>query len=186
MRKLLLFIIIPVIILSSNISLFSQSLLSYDSVKLSHKFDIQKKTSYPIFLPHIGIGFASGVRAGLMVQATENFSGEISAGYDLANFTSASDPEQRYGLGFSYRYSEKIPVFISALFAIGDRGEKLNARSPKYYYSLNAGYIWLTKYSMNFFVRGGLTLKYYNERSLDKVEYDRTLLNLDIGFGYSF
>jgi len=186
MKKIRFSVIFCFIIFSTSSSSFSQSLFNYNSGKLFPGTDIQKKSLYPIFLPHIGIGFASGVRAGLMVQATENFSGEISAGYDLANFISFSDEEKRYGVGVSYRYSEKIPVFISALFTIGDRGEKANQRSPKYYYSLNAGYIWLTKHSMSFFIRGGLTLRYYYDRPLEVVRYDMMLPNLDIGFGYSF
>lgn len=147
---------------------------------------VSKKNLYPIFLPHLGVGLASGTRLGLWVQATENFSAEVSAGYDLANFTSASDEEKRYGIGISYRYSEKTPVFLSLLYVVGIRGETLNARSPKYYYSLNAGYISLKKSGFNFFARGGIILKYFNERSLDKIEYEKTFFNLDIGFGYSF
>ncbi|MBS1492965.1 MAG: hypothetical protein JST55_05630 [Bacteroidetes bacterium] len=186
MKKSPFLFILAVFTIFLNSSSYSQTLLNFNPSLQVSKFISTQKTSYPIFLPHIGIGFASGVRAGLMVQATENFSGEISAGYDLANFTSASDEEKRYGVGVSYRYSEKIPVFISALFAIGDRGEKANLRSPKYYYSLNAGYIWLTKFSMNFFARGGFALRYYYERSTETVHYDTLLPNIDIGFGYSF
>lgn len=149
------------------------------------KVFLTKKNSYPLFSPHIGVGFASGVRVGLMVHATENLSGEISGGYDFANFTSASDEEQRYGIGINYRYSESIPVFVSVLYAQGVRTGG-NLRSPKYYYSMNVGYMSLTKNKVFFFSRAGVVLKYYYDRPFDRVQYEGTYLNLDIGIGYTF
>lgn len=166
--------------------LFPQKYVNIRNDLLVVKPQFAKKSSYPVFSPHIGIGLASGVRIGLMVQATEHIAGEISGGYDLANFVTLSDEEKRYGFGVSYRISQEIPVFISAIYALGIRNADANLRSPKYYYSLNVGYARIEKSSVMFFVRGGIILKYYYDRPMDKVEHDRNYFNLDIGIGYSF
>lgn len=164
------------------------SLFSYAQDSITHKTDLLKndiKVSYPAFIPHIGAGLASGLRLGIWAQINENLAAEISGGYDLANFTSASDEELRYGAGVSYIINKKVPLFINGLFTVGER-TKGNLQSPKYYYSLNIGYLSLAGKDVFFFARGGVIFKYYYERTADKVEYDKTYFNLDIGLGYTF
>lgn len=161
---------------------------SYAQDSITHKTDLLKKdlkVSYPAFIPHVGAGLASGLRLGIWAQINENLAAEVSGGYDLANFTSASDEEVRYGAGISYIIHKKVPLFINGLFTVGER-TKGNLKSPKYYYSLNIGYMSLSRKDVFFFARGGVIFKYYYERAADKVQYDKTNFNLDIGVGYTF
>ncbi len=151
---------------------------------LINKNDSAKKTTYPIFLPHGGIGFANGVRYGLLVQVSEHFSGEISRGQYIGNFFVLSDSEKELGFGISYHLSNKVPLFISALFSIGTKREGLTD-TPKYYYSINAGYINLIKYNLNFFARGGLGFK-QSTINKDHIEFESAIFNIDVGLGFAF
>jgi hypothetical protein len=177
-------IFIIIFLLYSSYS-YSQTFEKLPDYSLTEKTKVTDKISHPVFIPHIGVGLASGVRLGIWSQINENLTAEISAGYDLANFVSASDKEYRYGLGVSYIFDKDVPVFVNGLFSLGERAEG-NLRSPKYYYSLNVGYISLARESVFFFARGGVIFKYYYERAEEKVHYDVTYPNLDVGIGYTF
>lgn len=170
------------------ITLILASGFSYAQDRVNTKITLLKKDEkilYPIFIPHIGVGLASGVRLGIWAQINKNLAAEISGGYDVANFISASDEEIRYGAGISYIINKNVPLFINGLFTIGERS-KGNLQSPKFYYSLNIGYISLARRDVFFFARGGVIFKYYYNRPADKVEYDRTYFNLDVGVGFPF
>ncbi|CAN5518745.1 hypothetical protein BH10BAC5_BH10BAC5_24400 [soil metagenome] len=151
---------------------------------LSENLDNLDTVKYPIFFPHFAAGIVSGLRYGLIVQFVKHFSVEFSNGQFLGNFVGLSEIEKQFGFGFSYHLS-KTPLFLSTLIVIGTKiGEALD--SPKYSYSINVGYIKLTKYHVQFFFRVGIGLKYTNNKYFNKISFERVLPNLDVGLGFAF
>ena len=175
--------ILLLVFFSSKISLCQDNLITKSDFALKQLNSLDS-TKYPIFFPHVAAGIVSGLRYGLLVQFVKHFSVEISNGQFLGNFIGLSEIEKQFGFGINYHLS-KIPLFISALFVIGTKiGEALD--SPKYSYSINVGYISLTKYHVQLFFRAGIGLKYTNNKYFNTISFERVIPNLDVGLGFAF
>jgi hypothetical protein len=67
--------------------------------ELPSKFDI-----------YLAAGIAAGGRVGFSYLFVNNFSAEISYGYDLRNFISLSDLQRRYIFGFNFHFDNSNAV----------------------------------------------------------------------------
>jgi len=134
----------------------------------------------PRFDIHIGAALVNGGRIGIRTLILKNFSVEFFYGYNLANFVSASDAENRYGFGMNWHKDNSN--FVLSL--LGTKSHFLNSpKKDNYYMSLNIGWISFNGKSFHTFLRAGPALRFSNNTGDNSLSVKFTP-NIDVGISF--
>ena len=179
-NKKLLYVFVLSSLISMNILLAqSRTPIIYYSDNPDSIKEIILAPQYDIF---IAAGFSAGGRVGFRYLFVDNFSFEISYGYDIRNFIGAGESQIKYSLGFNY-HLENCDAAFSLLTKYV---EKLNKDYDAILFTPTFGFIPIRNSGLQTFFRFGIYIEYIKTFPDEKWKVEDFGPNLDVGISFIF
>jgi len=135
----------------------------------------------PTYGIYVAAGWVGGGRIGGIIQFQEHLSAEISYGYDLRNFFSASDIITKYLTGVNWHWGASSRLVLS--FLVTHNIEPSNSVSSSNQFSFTVGLLTLKNRGLNVFGRAG---GYIEVPENNNIRANSFGVNLDVGLIWVF